>query len=232
MSGPSAQRSANRLSHGSHPGGAAGAHPRRKLHHRATRTGVGRADVWRGVHPDRRARSDGPGSRQIRFRCRRALRPARCLPVGSQRTANEIGGLSLIGQRGEVTMQARGANLADAAAIAEIYNQGIEDRIATFETRLRTAEDVASWFDGVHPIMVAEDEGQVIAFAATFIYRPRDCYKGIAEASVYVSRKGRCRGAGRAVLQALVTACEKAGYWKLVSRVFPNNTASRRLIGS
>jgi phosphinothricin acetyltransferase len=129
-------------------------------------------------------------------------------------------------------MQARGANLADAAAIAEIYNQGIEDRIATFETRLRTAEDVASWFDGVHPIMVAEDEGQVIAFAATFIYRPRDCYKGIAEASVYVSRKGRCRGAGRAVLHALIMACEQSGYWKLVSRVFPENTGSRRLTRS
>jgi L-amino acid N-acyltransferase YncA len=129
-------------------------------------------------------------------------------------------------------MQARPADLADAGAIAEIYNQGIEDRIATFETRLRTAEDVASWFDGVHPIIVAEDEGQVIAFAATFTYRPRDCYKGIAEASVYVSRKARCRGAGRAALQALIMACERSGYWKLVSRVFPENTASRRLTRS
>ena len=80
--------------------------------------------------------------------------------------------------------------------------------------------------------MVAEEEGKIIAFASTSAYRPRDCYKGIAEASVYVARNARCRGAGRAVLQALITACEKAGYWKLVSRVFPNNTASRRLIGS
>jgi L-amino acid N-acyltransferase YncA len=131
-----------------------------------------------------------------------------------------------------MTMQVRPAVLADAAAIADIYNHGIEDRVATFETRLRTAEDVASWFDGVHPIMVAEDEGQVIAFAATSTYRPRDCYKGIAEASVYVFRNARCRGAGRAVLQALIIACEQSGYWKLVSRVFPENTASRRLTRS
>ncbi len=129
-------------------------------------------------------------------------------------------------------MQVRPADLTDAPTIADIYNQGIEDRVATFETRLRTAEDVAAWFDGVHPIIVAEDDGKVIAFASTSNYRPRDCYKGIAEASVYVARNARCRGAGRAVLQALITACECAGYWKLVSRVFPENVASRRLIGS
>ena len=126
----------------------------------------------------------------------------------------------------------RPADLVDAAAIAEIYNHGIEDRVATFETRLRSPEDVASWFDGIHPIIVADDDGKIVAFASTSNYRPRDCYKGIAEASVYVARNARRRGAGRAVLQALITACERAGYWKLVSRVFPENAASRQLIGS
>jgi L-amino acid N-acyltransferase YncA len=129
-------------------------------------------------------------------------------------------------------MQVRPATLADAAAIAEIFNQGIEDRVATFETRPRTAEDVAVWFDGIHPIIIAEDDGQAIAFAAASLYRPQDCYKGIAEASVYVARKARRHGVGRAVLQALIVACEEAGYWKLVSRVFPENTASRQLIRS
>lgn len=129
-------------------------------------------------------------------------------------------------------MQVRSACLADAAAIAEIYNQGIEDRAATFETRPRTADDIAAWFDGEHPIVVAEAAGRIIAFAATSQYRPRACYRGIAEVSVYVAREARKRGAGRTVLQALIEVCEKAGYWKLVSRVFPENTASRRLIGN
>ena len=131
-----------------------------------------------------------------------------------------------------MTMHVRPATQADSAAIAEIYNQGIEDRVATFETRLRTAADVAAWFDGVHPIVVAEEENQVIAFASTSGYRPRDCYQGIAEVSVYVARNSRARGTGRAVLQALIAACEEAGFWKLVSRVFLDNTASRRLIRS
>jgi L-amino acid N-acyltransferase YncA len=126
----------------------------------------------------------------------------------------------------------RTATLADAAALAAIYNQGIEDRVATFETRPRTPADVAAWFDGVHPHILAEEDKAVVAFASTSTYRPRDCYRGIAEFSVYVERSWRNRGIGRAVLAALLSASEQAGYWKLVSRVFVENIASRRLLVS
>ena len=129
-------------------------------------------------------------------------------------------------------MQVRPAVIVDAPGIAAIYNEGIEDRVATFETRPRTAADIGAWFDGVHPIMVVEEKGAVIAFAATSTYRPRECYKGIAEVSVYVARAARRCGAGRLVLQALIETCAHAGYWKLVSRVFPENVASRQLIRS
>jgi phosphinothricin acetyltransferase len=127
-------------------------------------------------------------------------------------------------------MHARTATPADAAAIAEIYNQGIEDRIATFETRLRSAEDVRTWFDGIHPVVVVEEGGQVVAFASTSTYRPRECYAGIAEFSVYVLRAARGRGAGRLAMQALIEAAETAGFWKLVSRVFTENVASLGLL--
>jgi phosphinothricin acetyltransferase len=127
-------------------------------------------------------------------------------------------------------MHVRTAVLADAATIADIYNQGIEDRVATFETRLRTARDIEAWFDGVHPVIVAEQDGRLLGFAATSTYRPRECYCGIAEVSVYVAREARRRGAGKLMLIALMDACEKAGYWKLVSRIFTDNHASRRLI--
>ena len=128
-------------------------------------------------------------------------------------------------------MKARLATTADAAEIARIYNQGIEDRTATFEIRPRTPDDVLSWFDGKHPIVVVEDEG-IIAFAATSTYRPRACYDGIAEVSVYVDREHRKRGAGRLALSELIRVCEEAGFWKLVSRIFPENTGSRALIAS
>jgi phosphinothricin acetyltransferase len=129
-------------------------------------------------------------------------------------------------------MHARAATIDDAAAIARIYNQGIADRVATFETRPRSANDVSGWFDGVHPIVVAEDEHQVVAFAATSTYRARECYSGIAEVSVYVASAARRQGAGRMALAALIECARQAGYWKLVSRIFPENHASRGLIRS
>ena len=70
----------------------------------------------------------------------------------------------------------------------------------------------------------------MIAFASTSVYRPRECYAGIAETSVYVARSQRNRGAGQVALEALIQAAQQAGFWKLVSRVFPENAASRAMI--
>ncbi|HYL37434.1 MAG TPA: arsinothricin resistance N-acetyltransferase ArsN1 family A [Bryobacteraceae bacterium] len=127
-------------------------------------------------------------------------------------------------------MTTRPAALHDAEAMARIYNQGIEDRVATFEIRPRSTQDVEGWFDGAHPIVVVEEDGQLIAFASTSSYRTRECYAGIAETSVYVSRSFRCRGAGRVALRALIQAARAAGFWKLLSRIFPENAASRALV--
>lgn len=125
---------------------------------------------------------------------------------------------------------ARLATPADAAIMADIYNQGIADRVATFETQPRTAEQVAAWFDGQHPQVVVLRDGDVVAFGSTSGYRARACYAGIAEFSVYVARSARGQGAGRAAMQALMTAAEAAGFWKLVSRVFVENAASRHML--
>jgi len=126
-------------------------------------------------------------------------------------------------------MRTRPATRQDAVAIADIYNQGIADRVATFETRPRTSEEVAAWFDAGFPIVAVETDHRVVAFAAASSYRARPCYAGIFEFSVYVDRR-RGRGAGRAAMTALIAAAETAGAWKLVSRVFPENTASLALL--
>ena len=129
-------------------------------------------------------------------------------------------------------MRPRPAVPEDAGAIARIYNGGIEERIATFETRARTAEEVRSWFGGRHPVVVVEEGGEILAFAATSEYRSRECYAGVAEFSVYADRAARGRGAGGTAMGALIPAAERAGFWKLVSRVFVENAPSRRLLRS
>jgi phosphinothricin acetyltransferase len=131
-----------------------------------------------------------------------------------------------------MTLHARPASHADAPSITRIYNEGIEDRLGTFETRPRTEADIRAWFDGRHPIVVVEADGTVVAFASTSSYRARACYAGIAEFSVYVAREARGRGAGRVAMDALIAAAAAAGFWKLVSRVFVENDASRRLMAA
>ena|SRR5438105_266277 len=129
-----------------------------------------------------------------------------------------------------MTATSRAGALSDAAAIAAIYNEGIDDRVATLETRHRTLQDIAAWFGTRYPVVVVEDAGRVVGFASTSEYRHRDCYAGIAEFSVYVARDARGRGYGRVAVQGLFAAAIAAGLWKLVSRVFVENTASRELL--
>jgi phosphinothricin acetyltransferase len=127
-------------------------------------------------------------------------------------------------------LTSRRATEADAAAIARVYNEGIEDRIATFETDLRTADDVRGWFARRHPIVVVERAREVVAFAASSPTSSRCCYAGNAEFSVYVARAARRRGAGRLAMNALLDEARAAGFNKLVSGVFTDNAASRALL--
>jgi L-amino acid N-acyltransferase YncA len=128
--------------------------------------------------------------------------------------------------------EARLAELRDAPAIAAIYNQGIEDRTATFETEPRTAEVVERVLRARtdrYPAVVVEDGSRFLGFAWTSEYRPRSAYAGVAEFAIYVARAARGQGVGRLALSALVAEAEERGFTKLVSRIFPDNMASRRL---
>jgi len=130
---------------------------------------------------------------------------------------------------GDLTV--RPAVRADAPAITEIYNQGIEDRIGTFETEPRVPAQIEAWFDHAPAVVVVEGAaGQVVGYAVAHRYSDRACYAGVAEFSVYVRRSHRGRGVGHAAMTALVEASREAGLWKLTSRIFPENHASRALM--
>lgn len=126
---------------------------------------------------------------------------------------------------------ARVARLSDAAAVTAIYNQGIEDRIGTFETEPREVAQIEAWFDHAKAFVAIEDEaGEVVGYAVAHPYADRCCYAGIGEFSVYVRRDQRGRGVGRVAMAALADAARHAGLWKLLSRVFPENRASLNLM--
>jgi phosphinothricin acetyltransferase len=126
----------------------------------------------------------------------------------------------------------RAARVTDAAAIAEIYNRGIAEHAATFETEPRSVADIERRLADAerHPVIVAEAaEAGVVGWAGVSEYRPRACYSGIGEFSIYIAPASRGHGVGKILIEALVAAAEDHGYWKLVSRVFTFNQASRAL---
>jgi L-amino acid N-acyltransferase YncA len=125
---------------------------------------------------------------------------------------------------------ARPATTSDAEDIARIYNRGIEERMATFETRHREPGEVRSWVDEGAQVVVVEANDRVVAWAAAHPYRPhRPVYRGVGEFSVYVDPPWRRRGVGRIALETLIGRCQDLGYWKLLARIFPENEASRAL---
>ncbi len=129
-----------------------------------------------------------------------------------------------------VTIQVRPAGPRDAAAIAAIYNAGIRRRTATFETRLRTEADILKGLRNPrHPALVADQAGEIVGWASSSTYRERECYAGIGEISIYIAEDRQGQGIGKQLMLAFITACEEAGLWKLVSRIFVENAASRAL---
>lgn len=126
----------------------------------------------------------------------------------------------------------RPARVGDAEVICLIYNQGIEDRVATLETELRTPAERREWMAARgprHPVIVAESDGAVVGWGSLNVFNPRPAYQHVADFSVYVERAWRGRGVGRRLLERLVELARGIGYHKMVLSTFPTNTAGVRL---
>ena len=120
----------------------------------------------------------------------------------------------------------------DVAAICEIYNQGIEDRIATLETELRTPEERRRWLaerGPRHPVIVGEARGTVVGWGSLNGFSPRKAYDFVADFSVYVERGWRGKGVGSRLLARLIELARELGYHKLVLSAFSWNEAGMAL---
>ena len=127
---------------------------------------------------------------------------------------------------GDVSIRPAGPD--DAAAMCTIYNQGIEDRIATLETELRTPEERRQWMAARaarHPVVVAVTGGEVVGWGSLNSFNARPAYDHVVDLSVYVERAWRGRGVGRALLTHLLPLARRLGYHKMVLATFPYNEA-------
>lgn len=114
---------------------------------------------------------------------------------------------------------------ADWDAVRRIYAEGIATGNATFETDVPTAAVLDGKFLSGHR-WVAEVDGQVAGWAALTAVSGRDCYRGLAENSVYVGAGFRGRGVGKSLMHKQVTEADAAGLWTLQTSIFPENRAS------
>ncbi len=117
---------------------------------------------------------------------------------------------------------------ADAEAVLDIYRRGLDTGEASFESE---PPDWPTWQAKYHPFcrIGYEDSGRLAGWAALAPVSARNCYRGVAEISIYVDPDRRGRGIGDQLMSRLVEESESEGIWTLYSSIFPENQATRRL---
>jgi len=131
-----------------------------------------------------------------------------------------------------VSYHVRLATAEDADAICRIYNQGIEDRVATLETEPRTPDERRAWMASRsprHPVIVAEAGGRISGWGSLNPYSAREAYRFVADFSIYVDRAWRGKGVGDAMLTHLTQLAREHGFHKMVLSAFPTNTGGMAL---
>lgn len=125
------------------------------------------------------------------------------------------------------------ATINDIEQITEIYNQGIQDRVATLEANTKSVEEMEKWFSirsERYKVIVVEDEkGYIKGWASLNVFNPRECYQGVADLSIYIRREERGKGLGKILLIALIEIAKQAGFYKLVLSTFAFNYAGQNL---
>jgi phosphinothricin acetyltransferase len=134
----------------------------------------------------------------------------------------------------ECTVRIRDALPSDLATISAIYNREVEVGTATFDTEPRSEAAQREWFEAhqapAHPVLVAEDDGRVVAWASLSPWSERAGYSRTVEGSLFVAADHQGRGLGKALTAALVERARAAGHRVLIARIEAANEPSRTLL--
>ena len=129
----------------------------------------------------------------------------------------------------------RQATPADLRQITEIYNDAIQKTTATFDTEPKTLEEQESWFanhDASHPILIAEQDGLIVAWASLSQWSDRCAYNATAEISLYVKEEYRGKGIGKELMKAIIQEGKTAGLHTIIARIAGSNKISADLCKS
>lgn len=126
-------------------------------------------------------------------------------------------------------MNIRKAILSDAQAIATIYNEAIENTVATFDTETKTIANREEWLrqhSDKYPVVVAEVDGVVAGFASMTRWSDRAAYDDTAEISIYILPHYHNQGIGRKLMEAIIMAGKEGGLHCILSRITQGNDKS------
>jgi phosphinothricin acetyltransferase len=130
------------------------------------------------------------------------------------------------------SLSVRRASTDDLEAIRGIYNEGIEDRVATLDREPKSRQEIEQWWsahDGRYAVLVAIESGDIVGWAALNAFSQRCAHSNIADLSVYVARRSRGQGVGYALLSALVQEAARNGFHKIVLHALDSNESGKRL---
>ena len=126
-------------------------------------------------------------------------------------------------------MEIRLARISDAESIMEIYNDEVTSGTATFDLTPRSLQEQKDWLSersGVHVVLIAESEREVIGFGSLSRYQTRPAYSTTVENSVYVRPSDQGKGVGLALLDALIKKAAEHGFHTIIARISAESQAS------
>lgn len=136
---------------------------------------------------------------------------------------------------GVSSLYVRESRASDLPAIRAIYNEGIEDRVATLDEDPKSEAEIDEWYRNQHDeryrVLVAERAGHIVGWASLNCYSHRCAYRGVADLSVYVARHARGSGVGTALLRSIDEHACRGEFRKIVLFALAINDAGRRLYG-
>jgi L-amino acid N-acyltransferase YncA len=130
------------------------------------------------------------------------------------------------------TVTIRPASSGDLEAVRRIYNEGIEDRVATLDSEPKSADEIASWWsehDSRYVVLAATDGGEMVGWASLNRFSHRCAHASIADLSVYVARSHRGRGVGYSLLTELEGHAARSGFHKIVLHALNGNEHGKSL---